>query len=312
MSSLTSALIAIPTLLNIAAALWLLWWTSRSRGEEKRAQTTGHIWDGDLTEYNKPLPRWWLGLFVLTVLFGLGYLVLYPGLGNFLGIRKWSQVEQFEAESRDAELVLQRALAPFAKQPVAALVHDPEAIRTGRNFFLNNCAACHGADARGAPGFPNLTDKDWLWGGSAETVLATIQNGRTGVMPGWLPIVGGERLENLLTYVMSLSGRKLPAGNAEEGKQTFGQLCAACHGAGGQGNPLLGAPNLTDNVWLHGGAVATIRATIANGRQGQMPAHLERLGEVRTKLVAAYVLSLGGGAASASASVASATPTPAQ
>ncbi|MEJ1961657.1 MAG: cytochrome-c oxidase, cbb3-type subunit III [Gammaproteobacteria bacterium] len=294
MSSLTSALIMIPTLLNIAAALWLLWWTSRRRGDEKQAETTGHVWDGDLTEYNKPLPRWWLGLFVLTVIFGLIYLSLYPGLGNYRGARQWSEVGQYEEQSRAAEAVLARTLVPFGKASVVELEQNPAALRMGRNFFLNNCAACHGSDARGAPGFPNLADKDWLWGGTPEAVLATIQNGRVGVMPAWLPIIGDQGVENVLTYVMSLSGRELPAGNAVAGKQRFAELCAACHGPDGRGNPLLGAPNLTDNVWLHGGALATIRATIANGRQGQMPAHLERLGETRTKLLAAYVLSLGG------------------
>jgi cytochrome c oxidase cbb3-type subunit 3 len=293
MSPLTSALISIPTLLNIAAALLLLWWTSRRRGDEsKPTETTGHVWDGDLTEYNKPLPRWWLVLFVLTVVFGLGYLVVYPGLGNFLGVKKWTQVEQYEAQSRAAEAVLARTFAPYEKQDVPALETDTSALRVGRNLFLNNCAGCHGSDAGGAPGFPNLRDKDWLWGGAPDTVLATIRDGRAGVMPGWLPVLGDEGVENVLTYVMSLSGRTLPAGNATAGKQKFGEICSACHGADGRGNPLLGAPNLTDNVWLHGGALATIRATIANGRQGQMPAHLDRLGETRTKLLAAYVLSL--------------------
>jgi len=293
MSPLTSALITIPTLLNIGAALLLLWWTSRRRGgESTEGETTGHVWDGDLTEYNKPLPRWWLVLFVVTVVFGLGYLALYPGLGNFLGATKWSQVAQYEAQSRAAEAVLARTFAPYEKQAVPALEKDQSALRVGRNLFLNNCAGCHGSDAGGAPGFPNLRDKDWLWGGAPDTVLATIRDGRAGVMPGWLPVLGEDGVENVLTYVMSLSGRTLPAGNAALGKQKFAEICAACHGAEGRGNPLLGAPNLTDNVWLHGGALATIRATIANGRQGQMPAHLERLGETRTKLLAAYVLSL--------------------
>jgi len=305
MSPLTSALITFPTLLNIAAALLLLWWTSRRRGgEAKNTETTGHVWDGDLTEYNKPLPRWWLVLFVLTVVFALGYLVVYPGLGNFVGVKKWTQVEQYEAQSRAAEAVLARTFAPYEKQDVPALEKDASALRVGRNLFLNNCAGCHGSDAGGAPGFPNLRDKDWLWGAAPDTVLTTIRQGRAGVMPGWLPVLGDEGVENVLTYVMSLSGRTLPAGNAAAGKQKFAEICAACHGADARGNPLLGAPNLTDNVWLHGGALATIRATIAHGRQGQMPAHLDRLGETRTKLLAAYVLSLAPDQAPASPKVA--------
>jgi cytochrome c oxidase cbb3-type subunit III len=293
MNSFVSALISFPTLLNIGAALWLLWWTSRRRGESKEAETTGHVWDGDLTEYNKPLPRWWLVLFVLTVLFGLVYLALYPGLGDFAGARRWSQIEQYEAQSRGAEAVLARTFAPYEKASVDALSKDASAVRVGRNLFLNNCAGCHGSDGRGALGFPNLADKDWMWGGAADTVLASIRDGRAGMMPGWRQVIGDEGVENVLAYVMSLSGRTLPAGNAEAGKTKFAETCAACHGADGRGNPLLGAPNLADNVWLHGGSLATIRQTIAQGRQGQMPAHLERLGETRTKLVAGYVLSLG-------------------
>lgn len=304
MSPLTSALITIPTLLNIAAALLLLWWTSRRRGESKQSETTGHVWDGDLSEYNKPLPRWWLVLFVVTVVFGLLYLVLYPGLGNFLGVKKWSQIEQYEAQSRAAEAVLARTFAPYEKQNVQALENDASALLVGRNLFLNNCAGCHGSDAGGAPGFPNLRDKDWQWGGAPDAVLTTVRDGRAGVMPGWLPVLGEEGVENVLAYVMSLSGRKLPAGNVDAGKQKFAEICSACHGAEGRGNPVLGAPNLTDNVWLHGGALATIRSTIANGRQGQMPAHLDRLGETRTKLLAAYVLSLGGEAPPAQPTVA--------
>ena len=298
MTSFTSALITIPTLLNIAGVMWLLWWTSKRRdqdGQSAQPDTTGHVWDEDIREYNNPLPRWWLGLFVLTVVFGLGYLALYPGLGTYAGAKQWTGVAQYEEQSRRAEATLARTFAPYEKQPVAALEHNVGALRIGRNLFLNNCAACHGSDARGAPGFPNLTDRDWLWGGDAELVLTTIRDGRVGMMPGWKPVLGDEGVENVLAYVMSLSGRTSSTGNVAAGKQKFGEICVACHGADGHGNPLLGAPNLTDKTWLHGGAPATIRATIANGRQGQMPAHLERLGEVRTKLVAAYVLSLGEG-----------------
>jgi len=294
MSPLTSALITIPTLLNIAGVLWLLWWTSRRRSGDSAAETTGHVWDDDLTEYNNPLPRWWLGLFLVTVVFGLVYLALYPGLGNYGGTRRWSQVAQYQSESRNAEAVLARTLAPYEKATVATLTIDPAALRVGRNLFLNNCAACHGSDGRGAPGFPNLTDHDWLWGGDIQTVLTSVREGRVGMMPAWRPVLGDEGVENALAYVMSLSGRTLPAGNVIAGKQKFTEICSACHGAEARGNPLLGAPNLTDGIWLNGGSLAAVRETISNGRQGQMPAHLERLGETRTKLLAAYVLSLGG------------------
>jgi cytochrome c oxidase cbb3-type subunit 3 len=311
MNGLTSALITIPTLLNIAGVMALLWWTSRRRGDETPSETTGHVWDGDLSEYNKPLPRWWLVLFVVTVIFGLAYLAIYPGLGNYSGTRQWSQVKQYEAQSRDAEAVLARTFAPYERASVAALENDPTALRVGQNLFVNNCAGCHGSDARGAPGFPNLTDRDWLWGGDADTVLTTIRDGRAGMMPPWRQALGDEGVENVLAYVMTLSGRKLPAGNVEAGKKTFGETCAACHGQDGRGNVQLGAPNLTDSVWLHGGALATIRETIANGRQGQMPAHAERLGDARIKLLAAYVLHLGN-ASGGSGPAQAAAPQPAE
>jgi len=289
-----SFLVAAVTLLTIAASLWLLWRTSKHHGDATPVgETTGHVWDEDLRELNNPLPRWWLWLFVLTALFGLVYLALYPGLGNYAGAKHWSALAQYREQSAQAEALLKQTFAPFEKASVTELVHNPAALRIGRNLFVNNCAACHGSDARGAPGFPNLTDRDWLWGGSPETVLESIRNGRTAVMMAWGPVLGVGATEDVLAYVLSLSGRKVPAGNVEEGKQKFAQICSACHGADGRGNPQIGAPNLTDNIWLYGGSVEAVRKTISGGRQGQMPSHLERLGETRTKILAAYVLSLG-------------------
>jgi cytochrome c oxidase cbb3-type subunit III len=294
-SASMSILIAVVTLANIAAAMWLLWWTSKRRGEQAGpGETTGHVWDEDLREYNNPLPRWWLGLFVITTVFGLAYLALYPGLGSFGNARGWSQVEQYRQQSAQAEAVLARTFEPFAAKSIGELEQDPGALRVGRNLFLNNCATCHGSDGRGAPGFPNLADGDWLWGGDADSVLTSIQNGRAGVMMPWREVLGAQGIEDMLAYVLSLSNRPILSGTALQGKEKFGQLCFACHGADARGNPQLGAPNLTDNIWVHGGSVAAVRDSIEKGRTGQMPAHLERLGETRTKLLAAYVLSLSG------------------
>jgi len=281
------------TLLNIAGALWLLWWTRRSRGEAATTLTTGHVWDEDLTELNNPLPRWWLWLFIITVAFGGAYLALYPGLGAWQGTLGWTSRAEHDAQSRANAARIEAALQPFAAHAVADLERDPAALAIGRNLFLNNCAACHGSDGGGAPGFPNLTDRDWLWGGDADTVVATISNGRMGVMPAWGPALGTQGVENVLDYVFSLQGRKLEAGDVDAGKAKFAELCAACHGPDARGNPAMGAPNLTDGTWLHGGALSTVRETIGNGRTGTMPPHLARLGETRVKLLAAYVLSLG-------------------
>jgi cytochrome c oxidase cbb3-type subunit 3 len=288
-----SLFIVVLTLANIGGALWLLWWTRRSRGEGSlTSDTTGHVWDEDLRELNNPLPRWWLWLFIITVAFGGVYLLLYPGLGSYQGTLNWSARAEHAAQSRANVARIERALAPFAQDSVNELMSDTGALTMGRNLFLNNCAACHGSDGGGAPGFPNLTDADWLWGGDPDTVVASIANGRVGVMPPWGGALGARGVEDVLDYVYSLQGRKLTAANARAGGVKFAELCSACHGADGRGNPLMGAPNLTDGIWLHGGAIATVRETIEKGRSGAMPAHGVRLGDTRVKLLAAYVLSL--------------------
>ena len=298
MSPALSIFIVVITALNIVGALWLLWGMRKRHGEETPAgaDTTGHVWDGDLRELNNPLPRWWLWLFIITVIFSLGYLALYPGLGNFRGALNWSSVSQHEAQQQLAEAQAQQILGRFAGKAIDELRTDPAALAVGRNLFDDNCTLCHGSDARGAAGFPNLTDKDWLWGGSPQTIETTISAGRTGVMIGWQATLGGDAgVEDMLAYVLSLSGRSVPAGDVAHGKKLFMTNCVACHGEDGRGNSSLGAPNLTDAVWLHGGSINAIRDVIANGRQGQMPAQAERLGTDRIRLLAAYVLSLGNG-----------------
>jgi len=293
-STAFSVFIIVLTLANIAGALWLLWWTRRSPGEASTTEhTTGHVWDEDLTELNNPLPRWWLWMFLLSVIFGLAYFVLYPAMGNYPGTLKWSSRAEHAADSQLNAQRIEKALAPFAARNVLELSKDGAALNIGRNLFLNNCATCHGSDGGGAPGFPNLTDKDWLYGGDADTLVTTIGGGRNGIMPPWGEALGSRGVEDVLSYVMSLSGRKLEAGDVNAGREKFQQLCSACHGPDARGNPALGAPNLTDGTWLHGGSLAAVRETIEKGRNGSMPAHAARLGETRVKLLAAYVLSLG-------------------
>ena len=295
MSSAFSIFIIVLTLANIVGALWLLWWTRRSPGEASTTEhTTGHVWDEDLTELNNPLPRWWLWMFLLSVVFGLAYFVLYPALGNYQGTLKWSSRTEHAADSRLNAQRIETALAPFSSRSVAELSKDGAALNIGRNLFLNNCATCHGSDGGGAPGFPNLTDKDWLYGGDPDTLVTTIGGGRNGIMPPWGDALGARGVEDVLSYVMSLGGRKLEAGDANAGREKFQQLCAACHGPDGHGNATLGAPNLSDGTWLHGGSLAAVRETIEKGRTGTMPGHAARLGDTRVKLLAAYVLSLGG------------------
>jgi cytochrome c oxidase cbb3-type subunit 3 len=293
MSGAMNALVVVLTVVNILAALWLIWYTRKDRVSATDAKTTGHVWDTDLREWNNPLPRWWLWLFLASIGFSVVYLALYPGLGNYAGTLGWTQGSQHLAEVQRAAIVERQILGKFAGRAPEDLSRDDQALAVGRNLYANNCSTCHGADGRGAPGFPNLTDRDWLWGGDAATIRTSIADGRTGAMVGWRDALGDQGVENVLAYVLSLSGRSVAAGDLQNGQQRFAMLCASCHGAEGKGNPQLGAPNLTDNIWLAGGSVTAVRTIIEQGRIGIMPAHTARLGDARVNLLTAYVLGLG-------------------
>jgi cytochrome c oxidase cbb3-type subunit 3 len=298
MSGGISLLIVLLSVVNIAAMLWLLWWTRKRRDDSAATEpTTGHVWDADLREYNNPLPLWWLYTFLISIVFAVVYLALYPGLGNYQGSLGWTSARQHQAQQQSIEAEAQRVLAPFAGLTVAELRMSPAALVVGHNLYADNCTLCHGSDAEGATGFPNLTDRDWLWGGDPDAVVASITAGRTGVMVGWRAALGGDAgVNDVVAEVLALAGRSSPlAGDAARGKALYSTICIACHGAAGKGNPALGAPDLTDNIWLYGGSVDAIRDVIANGRQGQMPAQGEKLSEVKLRLLAAYVLSLGNG-----------------
>ena len=294
MSSFWSGWIIVLTVANIIGAVWLLWWTSRMTPEEKATETTGHVWDGDLKEYNNPLPRWWLWLFYLTVGFSIIYLVLFPGLGNFQGVLGWSQTGQYQAERERMDERQQAFFGRFAEMDLTQLAEDPDAMSAAANIFGNRCAMCHGSDARGAPGFPNLRDDAWLWGGDPTAILATIKDGRTGVMPPMGDSLGGEQgVAQMVEYVRSLAGLEHDAAAAAAAAPLF-PVCGACHGMDGTGMTALGAPNLTDDAWLYGSDRAAIAATITGGRQNNMPGQLPVLGEVQSRLMAAYVLRISG------------------
>jgi cytochrome c oxidase cbb3-type subunit 3 len=281
-------------LANIAAAVWLLVANGRSVASDLAKQTT-HVWDGDLTEYNNPLPRWWFWLFILTVIWGLIYLALYPGLGNFAGRLGWTQENQHAAEVRAAREAQAPRYARFAAMSLPQLAEDPDAMGEARSLFANGCAGCHGSDARGAPGFPNLTDNDWLYGREPEAVLTTIGAGRIGAMPGWQAALTDAGVDEVVAYVQSLSGTASRPDLVQAGAARYAMFCVACHGADARGNPALGAPNLADTIWLYGGDADALRVSIGQGRQGQMPAHEALLGKDRVRLLAAYVLGLSAG-----------------
>jgi cytochrome c oxidase cbb3-type subunit 3 len=295
MSTGWSLWIVILTVANILACVWLLRWTAKPKAADEKiggGADTGHVWDEDLREYNNPLPKWWLWLFYVTVVFGLLYLVLYPGLGNFAGLANWTQDSQYEQEKAAVEARANELLAPLAALPVADLVDNEQAITTAHNLFQQNCAQCHGSDGGGARGFPNLANADWQWGGDADAVVATIAGGRTAAMPPWGAVLGDEGVAEVVAYVQQLSGQPSDTGQATAGETRYQQVCAACHGLDGKGMAVLGAPNLTDDVWIYGGDAATLRQTIVAGRTGQMPAWNDKLGEQRVKLLAAYVTRL--------------------
>ncbi len=295
MSSFWSWYVTILTVGNILACYWLIRWAGKRRaGEAAEGDVTGHTWDGDLQEYNNPLPRWWLWMFYITIVFGLVYLALYPGLGNYPGALGWTQAKQYEEELARAEEKFGPIFAAWARRPIPELARDAEAMRAGQRLFLNYCATCHGSAATGAVGFPDLTDGDWLWGGDPDTIKETILDGRRGQMPPMAAALGDDAsVEAVAHYVLSLSGAPHDAAKAAAGQAKFA-ACAACHGPDGKGNPELGAPNLTDDVWLHspGPSVEAVMAAIRNGRSGHMPAHRDFLGEDKAHLLAAYVYSL--------------------
>lgn len=282
--------IGVITVVSILACAVLLWQQSvhRTSGSE----TSGHVWDEDIKEYNNPLPAWWMWMFYLTIAFSLGYLVLYPGLGSFRGTLGWTQVGQLEEENAQAQAAYGPIYEKFAAQDVVALSQNPEALAIGQKLFLNNCAQCHASDGGGSRGFPNLTDLEWLWGGTPEAIQTSIAEGRVGMMPAWGGALGEQGVKDVAHYVMSLSGMAADSIRVARGKESFQKICVACHGPEGKGNPAMGAPDLTDKVWLHGGSEDQIIETVSKGRTDRMPAHKDLLGPAKIHLLTAYVYSL--------------------
>jgi cytochrome c oxidase cbb3-type subunit 3 len=291
-SGFWSIYISIITIVSIIACGVLLQAMSTSKVSGSQAETTGHSWDEDLVEYNNPLPRWWYWMFVISIVFGLGYLVLYPGLGAFDGSYQWTSTKQHDEEVAQANAQSGPIYEKYANTDLKQLAADPEALAIGQKLFLNNCAQCHSSDARGGKGYPNLTDIDWIYGGAPETIKETIANGRKGVMPPWGAVLGDEGVKDMAHYVMSLNGRTFDSLRAARGKEKFMTTCVACHGAEGKGNPAIGAENLTTPTLLHGADEPALIETISKGRIDTMPAQKDLLGEAKVHILAAYVWSL--------------------
>jgi len=287
-----SVYVTVFTLVGILACLLLLWITARKKVTPSADNTTGHVWDEDLREMNNPMPRWWMWLFVLTIIFGLGYLVAYPGLGSYKGKLGWTTHGEYTDEVEKANKELAPLYAQFTAKPAEALAGDSAAMAVGERLFMNNCAQCHGSDARGSKGFPNLADGDWLHGGAPAKLVETITQGRQGNMPPMAAAVGTpDDVKNVAHYVLSLSGSPHDSLRSQLGKAKF-TACAACHGMDGKGNQALGAPNLTDDIWLHGWGEQAIVNMVNSGKVNVMPGQAGKLTEAQIHVLSAYVWGL--------------------
>lgn len=289
-----STYVAGITVVSIAYCALMLWLNSGNKVKANAAKdnTTGHVWDEDLREMNNPMPMWWVGLFIITIIFAVIYLVVFPGLGSAKGSFGWSQAGAYDAEMAKAAKDLEPLYAKFNGQKPEDLTRDPQAMGIAERLFLNNCAQCHGSDARGSKGFPSLADADWLWGGTPDKIKESIEKGRNGMMPPMAAAVGsGEDVKNVAQYVLSLSGSPNDSVKAALGKEKFA-ACAACHGPDGKGNQALGAPNLSDDIWLHGWGEPTILAMVNNGKTNVMPAWADKFNPAQIDLLTAYVWGL--------------------
>lgn len=301
MSTFWSGYITLLTLGTIVALFWLIFATRKGESASTTDKTMGHSFDG-IEEYDNPLPKWWFMLFIGTLLFGILYLLLYPGLGNWKGVlpgyeNGWTQEKEWQREMDQAEQKYGPIFAKYASMSVEQLAQDEQALKMGGRLFANYCTICHGSDAKGSMGFPNLTDHEWRWGGEPDAIKASILNGRIGAMPAWGQVIGEEGVANVAAYVRAeLAGLPLPEGTQADlaaGKAVFAQNCVACHGAAGEGMAMLGAPKLTNPAgWIYGSSLGQLQQTIRHGRNGQMPAQQQYLGNDKVHLLAAYVYSL--------------------
>ena len=289
MASFWSLWVIILTSITLVLLTWILF-ANRTR-ENPEAKTTGHVYDG-IEEYDNPLPAWWFLMFVITLVFGVGYLIVYPGMGNYAGVLDWTQVKQHEREVASAEERYRDMRDRYLAMPVEEIASDPAVRKMGKRMFANNCAQCHGSDAKGAYGFPNLTDNDWIYGGTPDAIKTTIVAGRQAAMPPWGAILGDQGINETTAYVLSLNGREADEALVAAGEKHFATYCAACHGADGTGNLALGAPNLTNGIWLYGGTTEQIAHSLRAGRNGAMPAFEETLSEDKIHIITAYVFGL--------------------
>jgi len=292
-TSFWSTWVIVLTVVTMGGVLWLLLANRKTTQIKKNGvqQKTGHEYDG-IEEYDNPLPAWWMYLFLLTIIWGIGYLVVYPGMGNFPGLINWTQEKQHQQEVVQADAQFAAVYHAFTDHSVEGLAANPQAVQMGQRLFSNHCATCHGSDAGGTKGYPNLRDQEWLWGGTADAIKHSITAGRNAMMPAWGATLGEDKVLAVAQYVKALSQGQQADAKVVDGKAVFGMYCFACHGANGEGNVAMGAPKLADDIWLYGGSLAALTESVRAGRQGQMPAHAQLLNEEKIQLLSAYVYSL--------------------
>ena len=290
MTSFWSLWIIVLTTITIVGIIWILF-GNRKRDQKLTEETTGHAADG-IEEYDNPLPAWWFYMFVGTIVWAIGYLIIYPGMGNYPGLIGWTQVGQYEKEVATADDKYRAMRDRYLALPITEIASDPAVRKMGMRMFSNNCAQCHGADARGSYGFPNLADTDWIYGGTPADIKNSITLGRQGAMPAWGSVIGEQGVTNVTSYIQTLNGREADPARAKAGEQVFQTYCVACHGADAMGNPAMGAPNLKNGIWLYGGSTEQISHSIRAGRNGVMPAHADTLSEDKIHILAAYVYGL--------------------
>ena len=291
MASFWSYWIIILTTVTLVGLTWILLANRKRESQPTTTKTTGHAHDG-IEELDNPLPAWWFYMFLITIVWGVGYLIVYPGMGNFAGVIGWTQVGQYDKQVAAADLRYREMRDRYLALPIEEIAADPAVRKMGMRLFANNCAQCHGADAGGTYGFPNLADNDWLYGGDAATIKATLVNGRQAVMPAWAGIIGDDGIADVTQYVLSLNGRDTDAARVAAGDTVYTTYCVACHGNDATGNPAMGAPNLTNGIWLYGGTAEQIAQTLRAGRNGEMPAFKDTLSEDKIHILSAYVYGL--------------------
>ena len=286
-SGFWSGWIILVTLSSLGAMAWLTYSLYFSADAEAKPEVEP-VWDNDLREGSRAPPMWWFWLLFASLVFTLVYLMLYPGLGGWTGMLNWSQGSRVAQSHENFDAVFAGQRERIAGLSLAEIQNEPVLIATAERIFTRECAACHGPEGRGQVAlFPNLHDVDWQWGSSAQQIEQSIRGGRQAAMVGWEPVLGEQGIQQVAEYVQVLGDE---GSENHPGKADYDRNCIACHGLDGAGNTLLGAPRISDDIWLYGGDLQTLKDTLRAGRYGVMPAFGERLDDMQISLLVALLV----------------------